>query len=333
MILNVAILGFGYWGPNLVRNFAKIDNCNILYIVDKDNDRLNIAKSLYPNTQCINNALIAIKDKTVDAIIVALPVSKHYKYAKLALDHNKHILVEKPCTDSKTKFEKLVSLAKSKKLSLLIDYTFLYTSAVQKIKKLIDTDIIGDILFFDAQRMNLGTFRNDVNVIWDLAVHDISIMKYIIKQMPVSVIATGISHTKNNVEDMAYLSFKFKTNQIAHINCSWNFPFKNKKIFIGGSKKTIVYDDIEPTDKIKIYDKGYNKMNNRETFLVDYRMGDIFIPKLSQEEALLNVCNDFLSSINKKNSSLTNSQFALQINSILSACSKSLLAKGKEISI
>lgn len=335
-MINIAILGYGYWGPNLVRNFYKFSNCNISYIVDKDINKLNEAKKLYPNLRCVSNPLTAIKDKNVNAVVIALPVSQHYKYAKLVLENNKHLLIEKPATNSYKKLKELANIAKKRKLQLMVDYTFLYTAAVQKIKELLDNNTIGDVLFIEAQRLNLGIFRSDVNVIWDLAVHDISIFQYILNKMPKILSVKGLSYIDSKKIDLSYIILKYNEKQIGHISSSWLFPFKNKRMIIGGSKKTIVYDDIEPTEKIKVYDKGYNVRfsdNDREKILVDYRMGDIYIPKLSQEEALYKVCDEFLNSITNKKQPLTDSKFALTINKILDACNKSIAYKGKEIKL
>ena len=336
MKINVAILGYGYWGPNLVRNFNKFPDCNISYISDKDINKLNEAKKLYPHVNCISNPLVAIKDKTVNAIVIALPVSQHYKYAKLSLENNKHILIEKPATDSYKKLQELVNIAKKRNLKLMVDYTFLYTSAVQKIKELLDNKTIGDILFIEAQRLNLGIFRNDVNVIWDLAVHDISVIQYLLNKPPKSLCVKGTSYINSKKIDLSYINLKYGKKQIVHISSSWLFPFKNKKMIIGGSKKTIVYDDIEPIEKIKVYDKGYNvhfSNNDREKILIYYRMGDIYVPKLLQEEALHRVCTEFLNSIKNNIKPLANGMFALKISKILDTCNKSIAYKGKEIKL
>jgi predicted dehydrogenase len=336
MKTNIAILGYGYWGPNLVRNFNKFSNCNISYIVDKNINRLNEAKKLYPNIKCVISPFVAIKDKTVNAIVIALPASQHYKYAKIALENNKHILIEKPATNSYKKLQELVNIAKKQKLIFMVDYTFLYTAATQKIKELINKNVIGNILFIEAQRLNLGIFRNDVNVMWDLAVHDISIMQYILNKIPKSVSVKGFSYITSKKIDLSYITLKYNKKQIGHISSSWLFPFKNKKMIIGGSKKTIVYDDIEPTEKIKVYDKGYDinfSNNDRAKILVNYRVGDIYVPKLSQEEALYKVCSEFLSSINNKKQPLTDGKFALKISKILDTCNKSIAYKGKEIKL
>lgn len=334
--INIAILGFGYWGPNLARNFSKFNECNISYIFDKDQKKLDLAHSLYPKSTCCKDIRVILQDQNINAVVIALPVSQHYNYAKLILQSNKHLLIEKPCTDSETKRCELIDIAKKRKLLMMIDYTFLYTNAVQKIKELIDNKEIGDILFFDALRTNIGLIRNDINVMLDLAVHDISIIQYLFPKMPKSVIATGMSYINNKIEDMVYMTLKYNNKQIAHTSSSWLFPFKNKRLVIGGTKKTIVYDDMEPIEKIKVYDKGYNISyihDGRKKIFVDYRMGDIFVPKLLQEEALFNVCKDFISSIVNKTIPLANTSFALKVSSILSACSKSLLNNGKEIKI
>ncbi len=336
MSINIAILGYGYWGPNLVRNFKKFHNVNISYIVDKDVNKLNKAKALYPNAKCIRNPMVAVKDKTVNAIVIVLPVGQHYKYAKAALENNKHVLIEKPATDSYKKLKELVTISKKRKLLFMVDYTFLYTAAVQKIKEMLDNNTIGDILFIEAQRLNLGIFRNDVSVMWDLSVHDISIIQFILNKMPKYVSATGMYCINSKIMDLSHIFLKYNKKQICNISSSWLFPFKNKKMVIAGSKKTIIYDDIEPTEKIKVYDKGYNvhySNTEREKILVDYRIGDIYIPKLSQEEALYKVCNEFLNSIITKKEPLTNGDFALKINKILDACDKSIAYKGKEIKL
>lgn len=320
MKINIAILGYGYWGPNLVRNFTKFKNCNILYIVDKNEHKLKKAQKLYPNIKCISNPLEAIKDNNVNAVIIALPVNQHYKYAKFALENNKHLLIEKPATDSKEKLQKLVNIAKKKKLTFMVDYTFLYTPAVKKIKKFIDDKFIGNILFVEAQRLNLGIFRNDVNVIWDLAVHDVSVIQYLLNKMPKYVSARGVSYLNSKTIDLSYIMLEYGKKQIGHVSSSWLFPFKNKKLIIAGSKKTIIYDDVEPINKIKIYDKGYDVSSSIEYKIDNFK--NVYIPKLSKEEALYNLCKEFLSSIIDKKNPLTNGQFALQISSILGACDK-----------
>lgn len=334
MKVNVAIFGYGHWGPNLVRNFNKFSNCNVCYVADKNVNKLKKAKKLYPNIKCITDPAVAIKDKSIDAIVIALPVSQHYKYAKLALENNKHLLIEKPATDSKTKLQKLIKISKKKSLFFMVDYTFLYTPAVQKIKELIDSDTIGDILFINAQRMNLGIFRKDVNVIWDLAVHDISIIQYLLNKEPKSIKVNGMSYINSKIIDLAYITLKYSKKQIVHISSSWLYPFKNKKMVIGGSKKTIIYDDVEPIKKIKVYNKGYNVCSYNN---IEYKTDDInniCIPKLSQQEALYMVCKKFLDSIRYNKSTISaDENFALKVSSVLDACNKSITNNGKEIKL
>lgn len=328
-MINIAILGYGYWGPNLVRNFNKLSNCNISYIVDKDINKLNEAKKLYPNLRCVSNPLTAIKDKTVNAVVIALPVSQHYKYAKLVLENNKHLLIEKPATNSYKKLTELANIAKKRKLQLMVDYTFLYTAAIQKIKKFIDTDFIGNILFINAQRYN-NIYRKDVNIIGDLAIHDISIFQYLLQKVPNSLMVKGFVNINKNIKDTVYINLKYDKT-FADISSSWLFPFKSKKMIICGSKKTIVYDDIEPVNKIKIYDSVYSILKRSK--ILDYNKEKIFIPKLNKQEALYSMCNDFLSSIKKKYIPVSNIDFALKINKILEACNKSITYNGKEIKL
>lgn len=328
MSINVAILGYGYWGPNLVRNFKKFSDCNISYIVDKDINKLNEAKKLYPNLKCISNPLTAIKDKNVDAIVVALPVSQHYKYAKLALQNNKHLLIEKPATNSYKKLKELSNIAKKRKLQLMVDYTFLYTDAVQKIKKFISTNFIGNILFINSQRYN-NIYRKDVNIIGDLAVHDISIYQYLLQKMPNSLMVNGFASINKKIKDTVYINLKYNKS-FTTISSSWLFPFKSKKMIICGSKKTIVYDDIEPVNKIKIYNSTYSILNKSA---IDCNKEKVFIPRLNNKEALYYMCEDFLSSVKKKHISISNVDFALKINKILDACNKSITYKGKGVKL
>jgi predicted dehydrogenase len=333
--LKIGIIGFGYWGPNLVRNFMATKRCKIVAIADLQTDRLEKFKASYPGIETYNDADLVIKDKNIDAIIIATPVFSHYKLAKTALENDKHILIEKPMASSTQEAETLIELASKKKKSLMVDHTFLYTGAVRKIKELVDNETIGKIKYIDSTRINLGLFQPDINVLWDLAPHDISILNYIYKKRPIAVHATGICHTGNGIENVAYLTLKYEEDMIAHFNCSWTSPVKIRKFLIGGDKKMIVYDDMEPTEKVKLYDTGYDHKSeeDKRRVLVDYRTGDIYVPKLSTTEALVGVANDFIDSIIKQTTPVSDANLGLTVVKVLEAAQKSIKQQGNDIQI
>ncbi len=334
-MIKVGLIGYGYWGPNLVRNFASTPGCQVEIVSDQREDRLTLVKQLYPNVRVSNNPLDVINDNSVDAIIIATPVFTHFNLAKLALEANKHVLIEKPMTSTFEESEILLDIAAKKDLCLMVDHTFLYTPAVEKMKELIDTKVLGQLNYFDSTRINLGLFQPDVNVLWDLAPHDLSILFHLIPENPISVNATGISHTNNGIENIAYLTVNYQSNFIAHINSSWSSPVKVRSTLIGGSEKMIVYNDLEPSEKIRLYDTSYSHKTDEEKnrILVDYRVGDIQIPKLSGKEALSGVASDFIASINSKKLPLSNGILGQSVVKILEASQKSIKANGKEIII
>jgi len=334
-MIKVGLIGYGYWGPNLVRNFASTPGCKVEIVSDQREDRLALVKQLYPNVRVSNNPLDVINDSSIDAIIIATPVFTHFNLAKLALEANKHVLIEKPMTSTYEESQILLDIASSKDLCLMVDHTFLYTPAVEKMKDLIDNNVLGQLNYFDSTRINLGLFQPDVNVLWDLAPHDLSILFHLIPENPVSVNATGISHTNNGVENIAYLTVNYQSNFIAHINCSWSSPVKVRSTLVGGSEKMIVYNDLEPSEKIRLYDTSYSHQTDEEKnkILVDYRVGDIQIPKLSGKEALAGVALDFIASINNKKSPLSNGILGQSVVKILEASQKSIKENGKEIMI
>ena len=301
--MKIGIIGLGYWGPNLVRNFLANKNVKSVVCCDLNPKRLESVKQRFPSIETVADYKAILKDPAVTAVGVITPVSTHYKLAKEALEAGKHVLVEKPLTDSADDAIALVNLAEQKKLTLMVDHTFIYTGAVRKIRELVKSGELGDIFYFDSVRVNLGLFQHDVNVLWDLAPHDISIMDFVVDQKPLSVSAVGASHF-NSVEDVAYLTVNFANNLIAHFHVNWLSPVKVRKILIGGSKKMIVYDDMDPSEKIKVYNKGVDVQSEEmiHSVLVQYRMGDMYAPQLDQAEALSLMCKDFIDSIigNKK---------------------------------
>lgn len=332
-MLNIGVVGFGYWGPNMVRNFSQLEDSVVTTVADSNEERLSIAESLYPTITTTTSFQKLVESANVDAVVVATPVHTHFAIAKTALESGKHVLLEKPMTSSSKEAEELIELANSNKCILMVDHTFLYTGAVQKIKELVSNGSLGNIQYFDSTRINLGLFQEDVNVIWDLAPHDISILLHIIDEKPVSVCATGISHTNNNLENIAYITVNFESKLIAHFNCSWTSPVKIRKILIGGDKQMVVFDDVEPTEKVKIYDTGFTVSTDEEKhrLLVDYRFGDIHIPKLETLEALRGIATDFVNAINKNSQPISDAQLGLAVVKILEATSLSIKSGGEEV--
>ncbi len=332
-MINIGVIGYGYWGPNLVRNFFSNSLCTVKKVVDFRKDRLFQVKKAYPNVDTSTELDFILKDPEIDGVVIALPVSAHYDIAREALENDKNVLVEKPMTDSAEKALRLIEVARRKKKILMVDHTFLYTGAVRKIKALITGGEIGDIQYFDSVRINLGLFQHDVNVIWDLAPHDISILDYLIDERPYSVVATGISHTSNNIEDIAYVTVFFQSDLIAHFNLSWTSPVKIRQILIGGTGKMVLYDDLEPSEKVKIYDSGYKERSetDQNRILIDYRIGDIYVPKLDTTEALKGMAADFIDAVISGNEPLSSCKRGLSVVRILEAAERSLKNKGKEV--
>ena len=334
--LRIAIIGYGYWGPNLVRNFWKNSQCIVTHVIDFDKDRLKSVNKDYPSINTKNTFEEVLNDKSVDCIAIATPVHTHYELVKKSLQKKKHVFVEKPLTHSYKKAKELINLAKEKKCILFVDNTYLYTPAIQEIYKQVKTNNIGSIQYIDSTRINLGKFQSHVNVLWDLATHDISICLYLMQEKPDTIQAIGQSHTKSGLEDIAYLTMHFKSNKIAHFNCSWISPVKIRHMLIGGTKKMIVFNDLESTEKVKIYDAGYKEkpiLTQPNKFLADYRMGDVFSPKLEMTEGLVNVVRDFVLSIQNKKKPVSDNKLSLMIVQILECAEISIKNNGKKVKI
>ncbi len=333
--VNLGVIGYGYWGPNLVRNFFAANDCNVKAVADGRPERLAILAKIFPSVKGVKDADDIINDTEIDAVVIATSVLSHFPLAKKALNAGKHVLIEKPMTASVAEADELIELAAQKGLTLMVDHTFLYTGAVAKMKELIDSKEIGTPRYFDSSRINLGLFQPDVNVIWDLAPHDLSILTYLVGEKPASINATGISHTKNNIENIAYMTVNYDSDFIAHFNVSWTSPVKVRQTLIGGDVKMIVYNDLEPSEKIRVYDTGYkHKTEEYENkIMVDYRTGDVYIPKLGTQEALLGVANDFIQSIINKREPKANAHLGRQVVRILEASQVSIKNNGKEVCI
>jgi len=332
--MNIGVIGLGYWGPNLVRNFLSTEGVKRVYAADISQARIRSASKKFPSVTYTDNYRDLILSKEVDAIAIATPVSTHYPLAKEALLNGKHVILEKPMTRKVSEAQELVEIAHRRNLTLMVDHTFIYTGAVRKIKQLISDGEIGDLLYFDSVRVNLGLFQHDVNVIWDLATHDISIMQHIINQKPISVAAFGATHY-NGVEDVAYVVVNFDNDIIAHFHVNWLAPVKVRQILIGGSRKMIVYDDVEPSEKVKVYDKGVDVTTEEGVYqlLVQYRTGDMYSPKLDSTEALSLLASHFVECIEHSTTPITNGEAGLGVVRILEAAEKSINNNGKLIAI
>lgn len=329
-MLNVAVIGHGYWGPNVVRNFHALPNCKLVAVCDKNPKALKRVQASYPAVEVTSNLLDIFKSTDIDAVAVVTPVGTHYELARQCLENGKHVFVEKPFTATVAQAEELIELAARKHLKTMVDHTFLFTGAVRKMKELIDQETLGTLYYYDSVRVNLGLFQHDVNVIWDLAPHDLSIMDYLIDQQPASVVATGSSHL-NGKEDMAYITIYFPNNMIAHIHVNWLSPVKVRTTLIGGEQKMLVWNDLEFDEKIKIYDKGVNVVNQEGVYdlLVSYRSGDMWAPKVDQTEALKVEAQYFIDCILHDKQPFNNGEAGLRVVRLLEAASMSLKKRGK----
>jgi len=332
--MKVGIVGIGYWGPNLVRNFFNLEEISGIVCCDFNPKRLAFIQSRFPTVETTTDYRDLLKRTDIDMIAVATPVSSHFELGIAALKHGKHLLLEKPMTASVEEAEQLIEYSKKSGLTLMVDHTFIYTGAVRKIKEIIVGGLLGDIYYFDSVRVNLGLFQHDVNVIWDLAPHDLSVMSYVLTQKPVAVSAVAMNHI-DLVEDIAYLTVYFNSNLIAHFHVNWLAPVKVRTILIGGSKRMIMYDDMEPSDKVKVYDKGV-EVNTKEGIyetLIQYRAGDMFAPKIDQTEALSLMCKHFIDCVTHSIRPLTDGRVGLEVVKVLEASGKSIRQSGKTIKL
>lgn len=335
-IIKIAVVGYGYWGPNLVRNFLENGSVRISYVCDLDKKKLSRVKKKYPKIGIISNYNTILRDKSIDAIVIATPTSTHFQLAKKALLAGKHIWVEKPFTQTSSEAKELTELANEKKKIIFVDHIFLYTEAVQVIKELILKKKLGRIYYFDSTRINLGLFQPDTNVIWDLAPHDISIMLYLMNEIPRSVSVFAHSHAIRKLEDTAYLSFKFSGKKSAHIRISWLSPVKIRQTLLAGTKRMVVYDDLESTEKIKVYDYGVsvNKTSKElSTAGYQYRTGDIIIPSILYKETLVNACEAFINSVQTKKPPISDGRNGYLVVKIIEAAQKSLEKGGIAVAI
>jgi len=328
-MLKFGVIGYGYWGPNIVRNLDGVEEVRIQAIADKSATARQRAAAKYQGVRVTADAFEVISSTDIDAIAIVTPVWTHFELAKAALENGKHIFVEKPFTSTAVQAEELINLAAQKNLQIMVDYTFLFTGAVRKIKQLLQEEKLGKLYYYDSIRVNLGLFQHDVNVVWDLAPHDLSIMDHLIAEKPEAIVATGQTHL-NGVEDIAFLTVYFPNDIIAHINVNWLSPVKIRTTLIGGEKKMLVWNDLEADEKVKIYDKGV-EITNREgvyNLLVNYRSGDMWAPQLEQVEALRLELGYFVDCIVKGETPFNDGASGLRVVKMLEAADESMRRRG-----
>jgi len=333
-MIRAAVIGVGYWGPNIVRNFMMEPNIDLKYCADLNQERLMYIKKIYPTIETTLNYEEIVLKSDVDLVAICTPVYTHYEIAKKALEAGKHVFIEKPMTSTTNQAIELVNLAEQKNLHIFVDHTFIFTGAVQKIKELIDSGGLGELYYFDSVRINLGLFQHDINVIWDLAPHDISIMQYLLSVKPQAVGATGSDHLNNGLEDVAYLTVYYPDKLIAHIHVNWLSPVKIRQTLLAGSKKMIVWDDNQPSEKVRIYDKGIELIETKDQVyktLIQYRTGDMYCPKIDDTEALRKETQNIVNCLLKGEKPLVNGQDGFMVVKILEASQESIKNKGKEI--
>lgn len=327
--MNFGVIGFGYWGPNIVRNLTMLEGSKVLRIADLSKGAQERARKAYPGIEVTADPKDVILSTEIDAVAIVSPVWTHFELAKAALENGKHVFVEKPFTSNAAQGEDLINLASKKNLRIMVDHTFLFTGAVKKIRQLLDEEALGKLYYYDSTRVNLGLFQHDVNVLWDLAPHDLSIMDYLIKSTPEAVVATGQSHL-NGHEDVAFMTVYFPEKIIAHINVNWLSPVKVRTTLIGGEKRMLVWNDLEADEKLRIYDKGVTITNHEGLYelLVSYRSGDMWAPHLEQVEALHQELAYFVDCISTGQEPFNNGCAGLRVVKMLEAASKSLRETG-----
>lgn len=335
-MIGIGIIGYGYWGPNLARNFSQVSGARVLAVCDQRPERRAQVEQVYPSVKTYSDVREMLSNPAIDAVAVATPVSSHFPLALMALQAGKHVFVEKPFTATVEEGERLVEEAEKRRLTLMVDHTFIYTSAVRKIKELLDNGTLGQLYYYDSVRVNLGLFQSDVNVLWDLAVHDLSIMDFLIDRSPITVAATGMSHVPGRPENLAYLTCYFSNNLIAHFHVNWMSPVKMRQTLVGGSEKMILYDDIEMSEKIKVYDKGIIVSQAEDAVYqrhVGYRTGDMWAPRLDNIEALQVEAEHFIECIGSGKQPLSSGQAGLRVVRILEAASRSMAQRGQPVEI
>lgn len=331
-VVRFGVIGYGYWGPNVVRNLDRLDQVDVLGVCDLNASARERAQKAFPHLEISADPAALLSSPEIDAIAVVTPVWTHYELAKAALENGKHVFVEKPFTSNSAQAQELIELAARKNLKIMVDHTFLFTGAVRKIRQLLDEDALGKLYYYDSTRVNLGLFQHDVNVIWDLAPHDLSIMDHLIQDRPEAIVATGQTHL-NGHEDIAFITLYFPNKVIAHINVNWLSPVKVRTTLIGGEKKMLVWNDQAADEQVKVYDKGVT-VSSREgvyNLLVNYRSGDMWAPRLERAEALTHELNYFVECVTNDRTPMNDGQAGLRVVKMLEAATRSIRERGSLI--
>jgi predicted dehydrogenase len=333
-MIRIGVIGYGYWGPNILRNLHGLDSAKVVGVCDVNPEAQKRAKHAFPDVPFSSDPSEMLRSPSVDAVAIITPVWSHFELAKAALENGKHVFVEKPFTSNVVQAEELIELAEKRNLKIMVDHTFLFTGAVKKIRQLIDQGEVGDLYYYDSTRVNLGLFQHDIDVIWDLAPHDLSIMDYLIHKEPEAVVATGEAHL-NSHADVAYLTVYFPGKTIAHINVNWLSPVKVRTTLIGGEKKMLVWNDLEADEKVKVYDKGVQMTSQEGVYdlLVSYRSGDMWAPKIEQTEALKVELKYFLDCIENDQKPFNDGVAGLRVIRLLEAAKVSLKRRGEIVSL
>jgi predicted dehydrogenase len=335
-MIGIGVIGYGYWGPNLVRNFAECQGAAVRMVCDLRPAQLEKVQRRYPGVRVTTNPADVWNDPEVDAVVVATPVDKHFELAMASLRAGKHVLVEKPMTSTSEQASRLIDEAAARRLVLMVDHTFVYTGAVRKMRELLETGELGDVYYYDSVRVNLGLFQHDVNVLWDLAVHDLSIMDFVLGQQPVAVSATGFAHVQGRPENIAYMTMFFSNSLIAHVNVNWLSPVKVRRTLLGGSRRMVVFDDLEASEKIKVYDRGISLNPSPENvyqMLIGYRAGDMWAPQIAVSEALTVEAAHFVACIRDGAQPITGGEAGLHVVRLLEAATESMAKQGQLVTL
>lgn len=333
-MIKIGVIGYGYWGPNLVRNFAEIPDAVITSVADLSPRRLNMVQNRYPGIRVTKQYQDLLADRSIDAILVATPVSTHFELGMEVLRSGKHLWLEKPMAETSQQARKLIDEAEKRKRVLIVDHTFIYTGAVRRMSDLIKSGELGQIYYYDSTRINLGLFQRDTNVISDLAVHDFSILDYLLREQPVAVSAVGTNHFPDTPENLAFITLFYDSGIIAHANVSWLAPVKVRQIHIGGSKKMITYDDLQSSEKVKVYDKGISFTDDPKEIYemrVGYRTGDMWAPRLDSTEALRVEGEHFLDCIENDKTPLSDGSLGLRVVELIEAATRSMNERGRSV--
>lgn len=334
-MLRIGLIGYGYWGPNLARNFSGHPRCELVRIADRDEERRGRAQMAFPNADVVEDDTSITKAGDIDVVAIATPVFTHSDLGKAALENGKHVWMEKPMCSNADQCKELIDLAESKGLTLMVDHTFLFTGVVQEMKSLVDSGALGQLYYYDSVRINLGLFQHDINVIWDLAPHDLSIMDYLLGPSALAIAAHGTAHFDTGLEDVAYLSVFYENNLMAHFHVNWMSPVKIRRTVVGGSKKMLLWDDNVPEEKLRIYDKGADITTREGVYgiMAAYRIGEMVAPVIPNVEALGNEVAYFVDCIEKQQRPHNDGEAGLRVVKILEATDESLKANGKVIEL